>query len=116
VQSFLGWYAGTIFFVVGGVLSLYCNLCLASLHNYNGKRCIRFRELTSEILGKWAYYPTFVLQVTLAAFVLRAHTTELLQRPEFTSLKPIGYTWSYLACRIGHWVPIWQPIIGSTFQ
>jgi hypothetical protein len=25
-------------------------------------------------------------------------------------LKPIGYTWSYLACRIGHLVPIWQPI------
>jgi hypothetical protein len=24
-------------------------------------------------------------------------------------LKPIGYTWSYLACRIGHSVPIWQP-------
>jgi hypothetical protein len=24
---------------------------------------------------------------------------------------PIGYTWSYLACRIGHYVPIWQPIL-----
>jgi hypothetical protein len=23
-----------------------------------------------------------------------------------------GYTRSYLACRIGHWVPIWQPLIG----
>jgi hypothetical protein len=23
------------------------------------------------------------------------------------SLKPIGCTWSYLACRIGHLVPIW---------
>jgi hypothetical protein len=27
---------------------------------------------------------------------------------------PIGYTWSYLACRIGHCVPIWQPFIGSS--
>jgi hypothetical protein len=32
--------------------------------------------------------------------------------PYGSSLKPIGYTWSNLACRIGHWVPIWQPIIG----
>jgi hypothetical protein len=29
-------------------------------------------------------------------------------------LKPIGYTWSYLACGIRHSVPIWQPIIGSS--
>jgi hypothetical protein len=26
-----------------------------------------------------------------------------------TSLKPIGYTWSYLACRIGHVVPVYRP-------
>jgi uncharacterized membrane protein len=33
-----------------------------------------------------------------------------------SSLKPIGNTWSYLACRIGHWVPIRQPFIGSSSQ
>jgi hypothetical protein len=27
------------------------------------------------------------------------------------SLKPIGYTWSYLACRIGHLAPVWQPLV-----
>jgi hypothetical protein len=27
----------------------------------------------------------------------------------------VGYTRSYLAYRIGHWVPVWQPIIGSSF-
>jgi hypothetical protein len=32
------------------------------------------------------------------------------------SLKPIGSNWSYLACRIGHLVPIWQPLMGSSFQ
>jgi hypothetical protein len=32
------------------------------------------------------------------------------------SLKPMGYTWSCFACRIGHGTPIWQPCIGSTFQ
>jgi Mitochondrial biogenesis AIM24 len=30
--------------------------------------------------------------------------------------KPIGYTWSYLACRTGNTVPIWQPFLGSSFQ
>jgi hypothetical protein len=30
-----------------------------------------------------------------------------------SSLKPVGYTWSYLACRIGHFVPIWKPSIGN---
>jgi hypothetical protein len=32
------------------------------------------------------------------------------------SLKPIGQTWSYLACRIGHLFPIWQTAIGSSFR
>jgi hypothetical protein len=32
------------------------------------------------------------------------------------SLKPIGYTWSYLACGIGHGNLIWQPMIGYSFQ
>jgi hypothetical protein len=32
------------------------------------------------------------------------------------SLNPSGYSWSYLAFRIGHWVLIWQPLIGSSFQ
>jgi hypothetical protein len=29
------------------------------------------------------------------------------------SAKPIEYSWSHLACIIGHSVPIWQPTIGS---
>jgi hypothetical protein len=36
-----------------------------------------------------------------------------LARP---SLKPIGYTWSYTTCRVGHSVPLWQPLIRSSFQ
>jgi hypothetical protein len=30
--------------------------------------------------------------------------------------RPIGYSCSYLACRIGHWDPIWQPSTGSSLQ
>jgi hypothetical protein len=36
-------------------------------------------------------------------------------RPE-PALRPIGYTWSCLACRIGHWISNWQAIIGSSFR
>jgi hypothetical protein len=25
------------------------------------------------------------------------------------NVRSLGYTWSYLACRIGHLVPIWRP-------
>jgi hypothetical protein len=32
------------------------------------------------------------------------------------SLKPMSYSWSYLACKIAHSVPIQQPSIGSSFQ
>jgi tetratricopeptide (TPR) repeat protein len=30
--------------------------------------------------------------------------------------QPIGHIWSCSACRIGHLVSIWQPLIGSSFQ
>jgi hypothetical protein len=29
---------------------------------------------------------------------------------------PIGYSLSYLTCRTGHLIPIWQPCIGSLLQ
>jgi hypothetical protein len=28
----------------------------------------------------------------------------------------MGYIWSYLVCRMLHLVPIWQPLIGSSFH
>jgi hypothetical protein len=33
-----------------------------------------------------------------------------------SSPKPKGCTWCYLASRIGHMVPIWQPLIGSSIH
>jgi hypothetical protein len=35
---------------------------------------------------------------------------------EQINLKPIGYSWSYLACATGPLVPIWQSCTGSLFQ
>jgi hypothetical protein len=31
-------------------------------------------------------------------------------------VKPLGHTWSYLACRVGRLVPIWQPLTGYSFR
>jgi hypothetical protein len=39
-----------------------------------------------------------------------------LQFPRRTPLKTVGYTKSYLACRGGYLVPIWQPAIGTSFH
>jgi hypothetical protein len=41
----------------------------------------------------------------------RGHTRFLVLESE-ASLKPTGYSWSCLACRIGHLVRIWQPCTG----
>jgi hypothetical protein len=41
-------------------------------------------------------------------------TRSFLVLPTIT--EPIGYTWSYLACRIGQLLPVWQPLIGPSFQ
>jgi hypothetical protein len=43
-------------------------------------------------------------------------TTCVAGKLELIVLKPIGCTWSYLACRIGHLVPIWQPCTGSSYS
>ena len=82
IISALGWAWGSACIVTFGFLSLYCNFMLASvslfsclistlqlptalsdravvtqLHEYGGKRNIRYRDLNAAILGRWAYYP-----------------------------------------------------------
>jgi Vitamin B6 photo-protection and homoeostasis len=55
------------------------------------------------------FFPSAFLLLASVGSISRAITGGRLSRP-------IGYTWSYLASRIGHLVPIWQPIIGSSFH
>jgi hypothetical protein len=45
--------------------------------------------------------------------ISRTSTATTTQVPP---LKPVGYTWSFLACKTGHLVPIWQPLIGPSFH
>jgi Complex I intermediate-associated protein 30 (CIA30) len=47
-------------------------------------------------------------QSRLAYFLL---LSGLVVQPECqAALKSMGFSWSYLACNIGHLVPIWQPV------
>ena len=55
VMAFLGWVAGTIFFIVGGCAALYCNLKLASLCIIDGKRYTRFRDISYTVYGEATY-------------------------------------------------------------
>lgn len=62
IMAYLGWGAGSTLFILFGILSFYCNCCLARLHTYGGHRNIRFRDLAGSVFGKFGYYLTFVLQ------------------------------------------------------
>ena len=42
-MAFLGWAAGTVLFVFGGLTALYCNIKLAQLCIIDGQRYTRFR-------------------------------------------------------------------------
>jgi hypothetical protein len=51
-----------------------------------------------------------------AAITRRAQTGHTRVRHDKSSLKPMGYSWSHSACRIGQLVPIWQPHRGFLIQ
>jgi hypothetical protein len=55
-------------------------------------------------------------QATVPSVMLVEFTIRLPGCEALTSLKPLRHIWSYLACRIGYWVPIRQPLVGSSFQ
>ena len=52
IMAYLGWGAGSTLFILFGILSFYCNCCLARLHTYGGHRNIRFRDLAGSVFGK----------------------------------------------------------------
>ncbi|XP_048231869.1 proline transporter 1 isoform X2 [Ricinus communis] len=58
----LGWIAGVVGLVLAAAISLYANSLVAKLHEYGGKRHIRYRDLAGYIYGKKAYSITWGLQ------------------------------------------------------
>ncbi|GMH30572.1 hypothetical protein Nepgr_032415 [Nepenthes gracilis] len=58
----LGWVPGVIGLIAAALMSLYANSLIAKLHEYGGKRCIRYRDLAGFIYGRRAYSLTWALQ------------------------------------------------------
>ncbi|GAV56809.1 Aa_trans domain-containing protein, partial [Cephalotus follicularis] len=58
----LGWIGGVVGLILATAISLYANSLVAKLHEFGGKRHIRYRDLAGFIYGKKAYSLTWGLQ------------------------------------------------------
>ncbi|KAG8644987.1 proline transporter 2 [Manihot esculenta] len=58
----LGWIFGVVGLILAAAISLYANSLVAKLHEFGGKRHIRYRDLAGYIYGKEAYSITWGLQ------------------------------------------------------
>ncbi|KAF4386149.1 hypothetical protein F8388_016401 [Cannabis sativa] len=58
----LGWIFGVVGLIFATAISLYANSLIAKLHEFGGKRHIRYRDLAGFIYGKKAYNLTWGLQ------------------------------------------------------
>nr|XP_016479082.1 PREDICTED: proline transporter 2-like isoform X2 [Nicotiana tabacum] len=58
----LGWIGGVIGLMLEAVISLYANALIAKIHEYGGKRHIRYRDLAGFIYGQKAYVVVWGLQ------------------------------------------------------
>ncbi|CAN8317401.1 unnamed protein product [Cochlearia groenlandica] len=58
----LGWIGGVVGLFLSTAISLYANTLIAKLHEFGGRRHIRYRDLTEFIYGQKAYLVTWGLQ------------------------------------------------------
>ncbi|XP_059458542.1 proline transporter 1-like [Corylus avellana] len=58
----LGWIYGVVGLIAATAISLYANALIAKLHEFGGKRHIRYRDLAGYIYGRKAYSLTWGLQ------------------------------------------------------
>ena len=49
----LGWVFGVVGLILATAISLYANSLIAKLHEFGGKRHIRYRDLAGFIYGMW---------------------------------------------------------------
>ncbi|KAJ0258708.1 Amino acid transporter [Hirschfeldia incana] len=58
----LGWIGGVVGLFIATAISLYANSLVAKLHEFGGRRHIRYRDLAGFIYGRKAYHLTWGLQ------------------------------------------------------
>ena len=59
----LGWVGGVIGLILASAISLYANILVAKLHEFGGKRHIRYRDLAGFIYGKRTKHVPFLFFV-----------------------------------------------------
>lgn len=80
----LGWIAGVIGLILATLVSLYANMLVARLHEFGGKRHIRYRDLAGFIYGPKAYYITWGLQyvnlylINVGFIILAGHSLKVI--------------------------------------
>lgn len=52
IMVHLGWIYGVVGLIAATAISLYANALIAKLHEFGGKRHIRYRDLAGYIYGK----------------------------------------------------------------
>ncbi|CAN4095809.1 unnamed protein product [Withania somnifera] len=58
----LGWVGGVVGLILSSAISLYASTLIAKLHEYGGRRHIRYRDLAGFIYGQTAYSLVWALQ------------------------------------------------------
>ena len=59
----MGWGPGLVALLMGIVVTYYASILLASLHEFNGVRYVRYRDLATAICGNpWAGYAVVTFQ------------------------------------------------------
>ncbi|XP_009772700.1 proline transporter 2-like [Nicotiana tabacum] len=58
----LGWIGGVVGLILSSAISLYASTLIAKLHEYGGKRHIRYRDLAGFVYGPTAYSLVWALQ------------------------------------------------------
>ncbi|KAE8695572.1 Proline transporter 1 [Hibiscus syriacus] len=80
----LGWVGGVVGLLLATAISLHANMLVAKLHEFEGKRHIRYRELAAQIYGREAYYITWALQYAFYVLFNEEHTMKL---PHFIAIE-----------------------------
>ncbi|KAK9061099.1 hypothetical protein SSX86_018279 [Deinandra increscens subsp. villosa] len=112
----LGWVGGVVGLILATFISLHANTLIAKLHEFGGKRHIRYRDLAGFVYGPRAYYVAWVAQyvnlfminvgyIMISGLALKAiYTTfrddDAMKLPYFIAIA--GFTYCLFAMCIPH--------------
>ncbi|KAL0711040.1 hypothetical protein Bca4012_018018 [Brassica carinata] len=93
----LGWVGGVIGLILASAISLYANILVAKLHEFGGKRHIRYRDLAGFIYGKRTKHALFLLSVLAFIEMIAVY---VLFRDDHTMKLPYFIAIAGLVCAV----------------